>query len=204
MKVVVSCEHAGNHVPQGYKDRFSQRILDSHRGYDRGAKKVAQKIAKALKAPLIINEVSRLIVDANRAPHETRPIDDSAMQNYYWPHIKRLKKELAKEPVLHISVHTFTPTLKGVRRDVDIGLLYDPKTGERAIAQGWIRRLRKKTHLKVRANEPYTGYGFGLTPWLREQFSDYCGIEIELNQRLLRDGEFPKKIIDLLIATLPL
>ena len=41
--------------------------------------------------------------------------------------------------------------------------------------------------LRVRRNYPYAGNGDGLTSYLRQRFadSDYIGIELEVNQRLV-------------------
>jgi predicted N-formylglutamate amidohydrolase len=34
--------------------------------------------------------------------------------------------EASKKPVLHLSIHSFTPIWSGVERKVDIGILFDP------------------------------------------------------------------------------
>jgi len=47
--------------------------------------------------------------------------------------------------VIHVAVHSFTPTLRGVRRNADVGLLYDPaRPGELALARRW-RAVRSGT-----------------------------------------------------------
>jgi predicted N-formylglutamate amidohydrolase len=41
-------------------------------------------------------------------------------------------------------VHSFTPALRGVRRNADLGLLYDPaRAGELALARRWRAALRE-------------------------------------------------------------
>lgn len=39
MKIVLTCEHGGNHIPKVYKSYFKENldILETHKGYDLGA-----------------------------------------------------------------------------------------------------------------------------------------------------------------------
>ena len=68
---VVTCEHGGNRIPPRYAKAFAahQAVLDSHRGWDAGALTLAQQLAEALAAPLIVSRTSRLLVDLNRSEH---------------------------------------------------------------------------------------------------------------------------------------
>jgi predicted N-formylglutamate amidohydrolase len=71
-----------------------------------------------------------------------------------------------------------------------MGLLFDPRRcWERGIALGLRQSLRSEG-LSVRFNYPYSGSSDGLTTTLRRALADpqYAGIEIELNQRLLRSA----------------
>jgi predicted N-formylglutamate amidohydrolase len=87
-------------------------------------------------------------------------------------------------------VHTFTPLLRGHRRDVDIGLLFDPaRAFERRVASAWGRQLQLALpRLRIRRNKPYKGTDDGLTTHLRARLPDrrYAGIELEVNQRFPR------------------
>ena len=88
--------------------------------------------------------------------------------------------------VVHLGIHSFTPTLNGKVRNTDIGILYDPaRPLERKYAQvikDEIKRLYP--HMKVRFNYPYKGTSDGLTTTLRKKFGHrYVGIEIEMNQK---------------------
>ena len=89
---------------------------------------------------------------------------------------------------VHLSLHSFTPELKGRIRDADVGILYDPRClGEMQFALKLQRNLKKQAHLRVRRNYPYKGCSDGMTRYLRTKFpqSKYIGIEIELNQVFL-------------------
>jgi predicted N-formylglutamate amidohydrolase len=91
--------------------------------------------------------------------------------------------------VVHVAVHSFTPSLRGVRRNADLGLLYDPaRSGELALARRWRAALREVApELCVRMNYPYRGTSDGIQTELRRRFGarDYVGIEIEVNQKHL-------------------
>ena len=104
----------------------------------------------------------------------------------------RLKQIIAEQlqqgPVLHLSLHSFTPVLKRQRRSADIGILYDPaRTQEMRFAKELQSCLRRESTLRVRRNYPYLGYADGMTTWLRKHYAQtqYLGIEIELNQAML-------------------
>jgi hypothetical protein len=71
--------------------------------------------------------------------------------------------------VLHFSVHSFTPRLRGDVRHTDIGLLFDPS---RAAEERFCRALRAELRrefadLRIDMNEPYSGVSDGLTSTLR-------------------------------------
>lgn len=97
--VIVTCEHGGNHVPAEYAAAFAGRraALDSHRGFDAGAKELAERFADALRASLITADVTRLLVDLNRSRRHprlfsevTRPLPSKArreiVKRYYTPY----------------------------------------------------------------------------------------------------------------------
>jgi predicted N-formylglutamate amidohydrolase len=94
--------------------------------------------------------------------------------------------------VLHVSSHSFTPLLDGIVRRADVGLLYDPtRASERTLCAAWQQALTARLpRWTTRRNYPYRGTGDGLTRHLRARFADasYCGIELEINQKHVRDG----------------
>ena len=111
------------------------------------------------------------------------------LKRHYLPYRKKVESRIAgwtrkKKPVLHLSVHTFTPVLRGVKRKADIGILYDPKRKkERALALLWKRSLLTASpRLRVRFNYPYRGTQDGFVPYLRRRFprSLYLGLELEV------------------------
>jgi len=94
--------------------------------------------------------------------------------------------------VIHISSHSFTPEFNGRVRNADVGLLYDPRRRrEAALCTRWQAVLAAiAPELRVRRNYPYAGKGDGLASYLRRRFprGAYIGIELEINQRIVRAG----------------
>src|SRR5262249_32960541 len=130
---------------------------------------------------------------------------------YYEPYrtaaMRDIERALARRRAcLHWSMHSFTPEVNGVRRDCDVGLLYDPRRPrERRLA----RRLHSlvATHgLRVRMNFPYRGTSDGFTTRLRHRFpaSRYAAFEIETNQSLLRTTSDARRIGRLLVDAIAL
>jgi predicted N-formylglutamate amidohydrolase len=205
-RVVITCEHGGNEVPPGYARLFRARreVLRTHRGYDIGALAIAKDVAEGLDAPLHASTNTRLLIDLNRSigrpalfSEFTGGLDAKAkqdlIQRHYAPYRAAVERRIGALAgrgfrVLHLSIHTFTPVLRGQRRDADIGLLYDPRRAlEKQLASGWRWTLGLEGPFRVRFNYPYLGRSDGFTTHLRGRFPSarYLGIELEVNQRLL-------------------
>ena len=209
-RFVITCEHGGNRVPHAYRKLFKgqARLLKSHRGWDAGALDIAQDLAETLNAPLFASTVTRLLVDLNRSiehshiySEATRGAPDSVrrelLTEHYLPYrnaVENLIAELIRREhrVIHISAHSFTPELKGKKRNADVGLLYDPgRDGEVIFCNHWHKAFKKLTpDLRVRRNYPYTGKADGFTTYLRTCFppDSYLGIELEINQKHVKTG----------------
>ena len=208
--VVITCEHGGNRVPPDWAAAMApdQRLLATHRGYDPGALDLAFLLAAALRAPLHLATTTRLLVDLNRSLNHPMLHGPSAwaleprarsriIRDHYAPYRRAVEQEVARmarrDPgCYHISVHTFTPVLRGQVRRIDIGLLFDPaRPREAALARRWAAAIRRsEPRLRVRLNQPYNGTDDGLTTHLRTLHPDegYAGIELEVNQRFVRAG----------------
>lgn len=211
--LVITCEHGGNRIPTAYAPLFRdwQRALETHRGYDPGALAMARWLSADFSAPLVASTVSRLLVDLNRsltnasvwsAATAQLPAADKArvVAHYYAPYRARMDAivnaaSAAKRRVVHLSSHSFTPTLDGTVRNADIGLLYDPaRPGERALAARWQAALASNfPRWRVRRNYPYAGKNDGLTATLRKRLppTAYVGIELECNQAIALAGGAP-------------
>ena len=120
------------------------------------------------------------------------------LNNFYHPFREKTGLWLAArhadgDQVVHLSVHSFAPVLDGKVRDVDIGLLYDTgRPDEAFFADLWRSRLLAlRPTLKVRFNVPYRGRSDCHCRTYRDMYgsSDYVGIELEVNQSLVADGQ---------------
>jgi len=226
--LLVTCEHAVNHVPAGWTSLFigCPEILESHRAFDQCAVGLARHIATILSAPLFEAKLTRLLVDHNRSPHNRSlwtefspglpaPEKLRLLHSYYRPFRREvagwISNSLAKEcKVVHVSVHSFTPVLDGKLRAVDIGLLYDPgRTEEGFFADVWKSRISScRPDLRVRFNVPYRGRSDGHLTSYRALYKsrDYVGIELEINQALVvgEDGwpALQKQVVDSLKCSL--
>lgn len=210
-RLILTCEHGGNRVPRRWASLFrgAGGVLRTHRGWDIGALVLAKRLSRRLDAALLHSTVTRLLVDLNRSignrrtlfSEFVRELDDGerrrVLERHYLPHRRRVETAIARstsrgERVVHVAVHSFTPSLRGVRRNADLGLLYEPaRAGERALAQRWRRSLREVApELRVRMNYPYRGTSDGIQTALRLRFPAraYVGIEIEVNQKHLVPG----------------
>jgi predicted N-formylglutamate amidohydrolase len=222
--LVVTCEHGGRDVPARYAYLFDGRedLLASHRGWDAGALALATEISRRLGAPLVSATTTRLLVDLNRSLGHRglfsevsrslgRADREELLAQHYRPYRDRVLAEVtatAREAVaLHLSVHSFTPVLRGIVRRADLGLLYDPaRRPEERFCARWRRLLRARlAGSSVLRNSPYRGASDGLTTDLRKRFPPqrYLGIELEVNTRHLGPaGELDAAIGVAVIQTL--
>lgn len=205
---LLTCEHGGNQVPEPWRESFAgaETVLASHRGWDRGSLAMLKAMEPEIADAAFSARVTRLLVDLNRSVghrhvfseftrHLPRRERQTILDEYYHPWrqavITRLDGWLREGAwVLHVSVHSFTGSLDGQRRNADIGLLYDPgRPLERAFCRSWRDRLRVMAPtVRVRMNYPYRGTADGFTRWLRRRHPRrYAGVELELNEGTLAD-----------------
>jgi len=212
--VILSCEHASNRLPPRYRDLgVGTKALASHIAWDIGARGVARAFARELGCELYEGRWSRLLIDLNRSAGHRKLIAETSagtvipgnvaltptereerLRRYWLPYRTAVESAIGKAVAragfcLHLSVHSFAPTLGGRARMADVGILYDPRRRrESELARRWARELGA-AGLRARLNYPYRGTADGLTSALRRRFpaSTYAGIELEINQRLFSD-----------------
>ena len=174
---VVVCEHASNAVPEEFAGLgLSADLLAGHIAWDPGALGVARRIAEILDAALVAQRVSRLLYDCNRPPEATSAVPEvseihavpgntglteearaARAARFYEPFRATLASCLdarlaeGRPPVL-LTVHTFTPVYKGVRRDTGIGILHDR---DRRFADALLECVRRREGLAIHRNRPY-------------------------------------------------
>jgi predicted N-formylglutamate amidohydrolase len=215
MKCLISCEHASNRVPPRFARVFEgkEAVLSSHRAYDPGAAGLARRLGGRLQSPVYLGSISRLLIDLNRSPSNRkslfssysrklgRPDRELLLRKYYHPYRTSVESAVAGmmaagKPVLHLSIHSFSPVKNDRIRRADIGLLYDSaRPYEKVVCAFLAEFLQEKARsLRVRKNYPYLGKTDGFTAFLRKKYSAklYAGIEIEMNQAYLHAAEYKK------------
>lgn len=205
--LLLVCDHASNHIAADFTDLgLDSADLSRHIAWDIGAADVTRELARLLDAPAILSCFSRLLIDPNRAFDDPTLIPqisdgvvipgnrelsdgqrDERIQRFHKPYHEAISSQIDR--VLErqggldiISVHSFTPVIRGFERPWEIGILWnrDPRLPEPLIAH--LRALG----LTVGDNEPYSGRdGHGYT---QQRHADSRGLPnalIELRQDLV-------------------
>lgn len=176
--VMLVCDHASCRFPKALGDMgldpFARRC---HLAIDIGAGKLTETLAKSLGITAVIAQYSRLVVDCNRQLMDpsafleygdgilvpgnrnlTQQDKDARADAIYWPYhgaidaqVKRLSA-VGPAPAF-ISIHSFTPVLNGVARDVQLGVLWDK---DRRLSDIFIEDFRAAGY-ETGDNEPYSG-----------------------------------------------
>jgi len=148
--VLLICDHASCRFPQALGDMgldpFARRC---HLAIDIGAGKLTEKIAKSLGFTAVIAQYSRLVIDCNRQLMDpgafleygdgivvpgnrnlTQADKDARADAIYWPYHNAIEDQITRLRAVgpapaFISIHSFTPVLNGVARDVQMGVLWD-------------------------------------------------------------------------------
>jgi predicted N-formylglutamate amidohydrolase len=213
--IIISCEHGGNLIPHYHSSLFNgaEEVLNTHKGWDVGALTIAKKLSRKLESKLFFTKISRLLIDCNRSVDNKEvfsvytqnlsvEIKNNLLNDYYFSYRNKIEQCIAakcnEKPVLHLSVHTFTPTWHGEERMVDIGLLFDDlRTTETWFCDSWCLAIQKQLPEKlVMLNVPYHGADDGFTTYLRKKFPEnlYLGIELEVNQKWADSNQLSKII----------
>ena len=108
-RLIISCEHAGNDVPDEYSHLFEhgEDALQTHRGIDIGALELTNSIAQKMKKEAHLHTVTRLLVDLNRSVQsptlfseftrdETIEVREDIFDRYYRPHREKVRSEIEK------------------------------------------------------------------------------------------------------------
>jgi predicted N-formylglutamate amidohydrolase len=214
---VLTCEHASKRIPREYRALGLARAqIADHIGWDIGAREVQKVLARDLPGVAIYSSVSRLLVDPNRDPAESSLIPqqsdhvvipenqlltkgerESRVARWHAPYHARvdalLGRACGQSPgrVRLLSIHSFTPTMNGHSRDFDIGVLFDAHV---PLAKAFGRAL-KRLGLRVRYNEPYSGYdGLIYAAKRHGEAHQVPYVELEINNALIRDDRGVRRV----------
>ncbi|MCP9480762.1 N-formylglutamate amidohydrolase [Shimia sp. CNT1-13L.2] len=177
---LITVDHASNHVPveiNGGDLGLAAEDMQRHIAFDVGALGTSLRLGELLDAPVIASNFSRLVIDPNRGEDDptlvmhlydgtiipaNRNIDEAEIerrkQAYYLPYHNALADlAAAREDVIIIAMHSFSPKLNGrAPRPWEIGILHAPQEDRFGIP--FIKRLEQEGDLTVGDNEPYAGH----------------------------------------------
>jgi predicted N-formylglutamate amidohydrolase len=215
--VLVTCEHASQRMPVGWRwpDR-DRRLIDTHWAYDLGAAEMTRDLATGLGAVAVLSRYTRLLIDPNRpegsptlfrqhadgVPVElnTTELDDverhRRIERLWRPYHEAIDRELgmSRASVL-FAIHTFTPLYEGMRRTLEIGVLFDR---EEALATELAEQIGARGY-KVALNEPYSGKeGLMYAGETHAQAHGRKAVELEVRQDLAIDPHFRADFVKLL------
>ncbi|PJE31561.1 N-formylglutamate amidohydrolase [Pseudooceanicola marinus] len=176
---LVTCDHAANTVPNFVANGtlgLPESEMARHIAYDPGAAGVTRFLAKALEAPAVLSNFSRLVIDPNRGEDDPTllmklydgtiipgnrhagPAELQArLEGCYRPYHDAVAGLVAaRADRVYLSIHSFTPQLKGrPPRPWQVGVLY---AADERLSDPLLDRLRAEPDLCVGANEPYGGH----------------------------------------------
>lgn len=200
-------DHASNAVPPDIDLGIDPVLLDEHIAWDIGAAALAALLGERLGAPLILGEVSRLVIDLNReedAPaliplvsdghsihgnaglgHEAR---EARIERFWRPYHRKIAETIEKTgPKLLISLHSFTPRLAAhpdEQRPWQVGVLYnhDERAARIAIP------LLESAGVVVGDQLPYSGKALNATMNRHGEAGGIAYLGLEVRQDLIGDA----------------
>ncbi len=203
----IICEHASNHIPSQYRQLgLNNEQINLHIGWDIGARAVAEKLAKILNAPLVLQSHSRLLYDCNRPPSAKSAIPEvsesttipgnlnlssaqkqARADTIYYPFHQSisdlLDKRQEKINSLIVTIHSFNPIYNGVERPLDLGIINDQN-------EPWAKQLtiaaQANNQLTVELNQPYSASdGVTHTLQLHGRHRQLPNVMIEVKNNLI-------------------
>jgi predicted N-formylglutamate amidohydrolase len=208
--MMLVADHARNAVPEEYGDLgLPASEFERHIAYDIGVEAVTRRLAALTGAPGVVAGFSRLLIDPNRGeddPTLIRQLYDGTvvpgnypmageerarrLDRYYRPYhdavgamAASVAQKSGRAPFI-LSVHSFTPVLRGLVRPWHAGVLWD--MDDRA-ARPLIESLAEDPALTVGDNEPYDGALRGDTMFSHAIVNGFAHALIEIRQDLIAD-----------------
>ncbi len=206
--VLLVCDHGGVAVPAALKGLGLDRaFLARHIAQDIGAADVTRLLSTRLDAPAIFFSYSRLVVDPNRRPDDptvireisdgivipgNRSLDaahrDERHNLLHRPYHRALAEMLDRveargvTPAV-ISVHSFTPIMKGYERPWHVGILTNV---DRRMGDALITILSENCDVCIGDNVPYSGMSpYGFTIETQAVPKGFPNVLLEIRQDLI-------------------
>lgn len=206
---LIIVDHAGRAIPKALgRLGLDAAAFDLHIAYDIGTLGLARRLGAILGACVISQPYSRLVIDCNRAPGQPGSIVEvsdgvtipanlgldpqaraARAAAIHAPYHRRIGEELEARRALGLrSVllcqHSFTPSLRGVARPWDVGVLH---LGDSAVSAAMLDLLRDERDLTVGDNQPYAMDGTDFTAPFHARAHGCEMLELEVRQDLIAD-----------------
>lgn len=209
--VLLLCDHAENTIPPAYGTLgLTAEDLGRHIAYDIGAAGVTEHLARALRAPALLTQYSRLLIDPNRGRDDptlvmqlsdgrvvpgNAVLDDAEIEarieRYYAPYHRAIDMGIdaavaAGKPPVILAIHSFTQAWKSVPRPWHVGVLWDK---DPRLACALLRELAAIPGIAVGDNVPYSGQLKGDTLYQHGTLRGLAHALIEVRQDLILGPE---------------
>ena len=208
--LLLTGDHAGRAIPRrlgtlGLPE--SERMR--HIAWDIGIAGVTERLSEALDATAVLQTYSRLVIDCNRQPGLDSSIPtiseltaipgneglspaerEARRRDIFAPYHEQIAELIearaaAGRRVVLVAMHSFTPVFKGVRRQVEVGVLYNR---DARLPHILLDLLRAEGDLSVGENEPYAvGDLTDYTVPVHAERRGLAHVEIEIRQDLIAD-----------------
>jgi predicted N-formylglutamate amidohydrolase len=208
--VLILADHASNAMPPEFANLgLPPSQLARHIAYDIGVETLTRAMAAKLAAPAVLSCFSRLLIDPNRGdddPTLVMRLSDGAIvpgnaridntgiemrkQRFSLPYHAAIAATLDQmldagvTPAV-VSIHSFTPEMKGIARPWHVGVLWD---SDPRLPRALLEVLRRDPALVVGDNEPYDGALDGDTMARHCIPRGLAHILIEVRQDLIADA----------------
>ncbi len=218
--VILTCEHASERMPAPWRwSDADLRLVGTHWAFDLGAADLTRELATRMRAVGLLARFSRLLVDPNRAEHETSLFRDVAeglpvtmnvaiaaedrearLSKYYRPFHTAIAREVERTRAhTLLSVHSFTNLYEGKQRTLEVGVLFDREDALGAM----LVDAFEDAGFRVAPNEPYSGKeGLIYSAATHAAAKNLRAVEIEVRQDLAVQSAFRARVADVLIRAL--
>lgn len=172
--VILTCEHASNALPEGYKWTESDKYFaNEHWGSDIGSLNLSKLVSEELNLLLVHSRWSRLLCDVNRSPvsdtifrtsGDGKTIElnqdlsfeeeQNRLQKFHVGYFQAFRDvSVALSPDYIISVHSFTPNYEGSIRKEEVGVLtsHSDELGDK-----FLKEFQDRGY-KAFLNQPWSG-----------------------------------------------
>lgn len=222
-ELVFCCDHAGAQIPESLGTLgLSQDDLQSHIALDVGVFSTTSWLAGQLKAPLVAQPYSRLVIDCNRLPGTLNSIPDHSdgrkvpgniglsqsernrreaeilipYQNKLAQVLKTSTEALGFPPIL-VAMHSFSRQLGGKKRNLDLGIIYD---GYTAFGDRLLNVLKNHPEIRVGHNLPYkVDFDDDYTLPIHTKGGVLPYVEIEICQDLISTCKGQRRLAEILL-----